>query len=336
MSGPAANQTIHLSQASLLMPFLQYLQGRGISVETYLLRAGIHPATLEEQTNLLSRRLIFKFINDICEEEEIEDIGLLVGQVTSLQKMGAVGQWILNADTIHAYLIKGCKVIHQVSSGDYYWLKKERDHMRFCASVSSLDEKDMVQDYLYITLVTINTLSEALGRAWSPTEINIPHMSAQTADELSKVLPHTRISLKENHASFTVPNWLLNHPLTPGYRPSLDEDSPMPMDFIGSLKQLIKILMIEARPDINSAANATGISQRTLQRRLKNYGTSFTQLVTEVRIGMAKQLIQDQEYSIIEVATRLGYNDPTNFSRAFRRVTGSSPRAYLKELKRYQ
>jgi AraC-like DNA-binding protein len=336
MSGPTANQTIHLSQASLLMPFVQYLQGRGISVETHLLRAGIKPATLEEQSNLLSRRLMFKFINNICEEEEIEDIGLLVGQATSLQKMGTFGQWMLNAETVHAYLIRGCKVINQVSSGDYYWLKRERDHIRFCASVSSLDEKDMVQDYLYITLVTINTLSEALGRAWSPSEINIPHMSAQTNDGLSQVLPGTRISLKENHASFTVPNWLLKHPLTPGYQPSLDEDFPLPMDFIDSLKQLIKILVMEERPDICSAANATGISQRTLQRRLKNYGTNFTQLVTEVRIGMAKQWIQDQEYSITEVATRLGYNDPTNFSRAFRRVTGSSPRTYLRELKRHQ
>lgn len=92
MPGPAANQTIHLSQASLVAPFVQYLHSRGIAVETYLLRAGIHPATLEEQTNLLSRRLIFKFIKDICEDEEIENIGLLVGQATSLQKMGAFGQ----------------------------------------------------------------------------------------------------------------------------------------------------------------------------------------------------------------------------------------------------
>jgi len=202
--------------------------------------------------------------------------------------------------------------------------------------MSSLDEKDMVQDYLYITLVTINTLSEASGRAWCPTEINIPHMYGQTADELSKVLPRTRISLEGNHASFTVPNWLLKHPLIPGYRPSLDEEFPMPMDFIDSLKQLIKVLVIEERPDINSAANATGISRRTLQRRLANYGTSFTQLVTEVRIGMAKQWIQNQEYSITEVATRLGYYDPTNFSRAFRRVTGSAPRTYFRELKRKQ
>jgi AraC-like DNA-binding protein len=284
MSGTAANQTIHLSQSSLLAPFVQYLQSKGVSVETYLLRADIHPAKLEEQTNLLARRLMFMFINDVCEKEEIEDIGLLAGQATSLQKMGAFGQWMLNAETVHAYLIRGCKVINQVSSGHYYWLKKERDHIRFCASASSLDDKDMVQDYLYITLVTINTLSEALGRPWCPTEINIPHMSAQTNDRLSKVLPRTRISLQENHGSFPAPNWLLGHPLTPGYRPSLDEGFPVPIDFIDSLKQLIKILVMEERPDISSAANATGISQRTLQRRLKNYGTSFTQLVAAVRI----------------------------------------------------
>jgi AraC-like DNA-binding protein len=80
--------------------------------------------------------------------------------------------------------------------------------------------------------------------------------------------------------------------------------------------------------------NAAGINQRTLQRRLAKCGTSFTQLVTEVRIDLARQWIQGQDYSISEIAARLGYTDPTNFSRAFRRVIGLSPSAYSKELKR--
>lgn len=333
MSSSVKSSTIHFSQASLLMPVIQYLQDRGISVEAHLRQAGISPALLEEHDNLLSRKLIFQFINNICEAEGIEDIGLLVGQGISLQKMGEIGQWMLNAETVHGYLGRGCKLINQVSTGDRYWLISEGDQVRFCASVFSLDEKDKVQNYLYILLITINTISEAVG-GWSPEEINLPGMSSHTAGRLSEQLPHTRILREDNYASFPVPGHVLNHSLASGHRPSLENTFVVPADFISSMKLLMRSHVTEGSLDIISLANAAGINQRTLQRRLAKCGTSFTQLVTEVRIDLAKQWIQGQDYSISEIAARLGYNDPTNFSRAFRRVMGLSPSAYSKELKR--
>ena len=88
--------------------------------------------------------------------------------------------------------------------------------------------------------------------------------------------------------------------------------------------------------DVISLAKVAGLNQRTLQRTLTKCGTSFTKIVAEVRIDLAKQWIQSRDYTVADIAARLGYNDPTNFSRAFRRVTGFSPRAYSKEQKRTQ
>ncbi|MDG1442805.1 MAG: AraC family transcriptional regulator [Pseudomonadales bacterium] len=61
-------------------------------------------------------------------------------------------------------------------------------------------------------------------------------------------------------------------------------------------------------------------------------GNAAAVALTEKRIELARQWIGGQDYSISEIAARLGYTDPTNFSRAFRRVTGVSPRVYAKEL----
>jgi AraC-like DNA-binding protein len=333
MSSSVKSSTIHFSHASFLMPVIQYLQDRGISVEPYLRQAGISPALLEEQDSPLFRKLIFQFINDVSEAEGIEDIALRVGQGISLQKMGEIGQWMLNTETVHSYLRRGCKLSNQVSTGDHYWLIIEGDEVRFCASVSSLNEKDTVQNYLYILLITINTISEAVG-GWFPEEINLPGMSLHTAARLSKQLPHTRILREDNYASFPVPGHVLKHPLASGHRPSLENTFVVPTDFISSIRLLIKNHVTESSLDIIGLANAAGINQRTLQRRLAKCGTSFTQLLTEIRIDLAKQWIQSQDYSVAEIAARLGYNDPTNFSRAFRRVIGLSPSAYSKQLKR--
>ena len=131
------------------MPVIDYLQQKGVALEEHLQEAGIAPTLLQERTTAFSTRLIYRFINRICEAEGIEDIGLLVGQLTSLQKMGEFWQWMLSVDTIQNYLVRGCAKINQVSSGDFYWLLEEPDHLRFCASVPSLAEQDRIQNQLY-------------------------------------------------------------------------------------------------------------------------------------------------------------------------------------------
>lgn len=332
MSSSVNFSKIHFSQASLFLPVILYLQNRGISVEDYLREAGISSVMMKKQSDLLSRKLIFQFINDICEAEEIEDIGLLVGQDLSLQKMGEIGQRMLNGRTVHDYLRRGSKQIGQLSSAEYYWLSEADDQVCFSASVTALDEKDKVQNYLYILLITINTISEVV-RGWSPEEITVPGLSLDTADKLSVKLPNTRILREGNYAFFPVPDHILTHSLRPDYRTSLENLSAPPADFLSSIKELMRNHVIEGRADVISFAKAAGLNQRTLQRRLTACGTSFTQLATEARIELARQWIHGQDYSISEIAARLGYKDPTNFSRAFRRVTGVSPRAYSREWK---
>ena len=332
MSTQITNPTIHLSQATLLTPVIDYLHKRGISVEDHLHEAGIAPIPLEEKTTPLSTRMIYRFINRICETEGIEDIGLLVGQLTSLQMMGEFGQWMLNADTIQNYLIRGCAHINHVSSVDYYWLVEEPGHMRFCASVAGLDEPDRIQDQLYLLLITINTIGEILGRTWQPSEIVIPAMSVRTASKLAESLPESRIIRQGSHASFLIPNELLDYPIAAPASPVPALDFALPSDYLTSVLQIIKVLVVVGKPTIRDAADAVGTSPRTLQRTLTRLGTSFTQLVVDARIELAKEYLQDRNRSISEIANDLGYGDISNFSRAFRRATGVPPRTYRKSL----
>jgi AraC-like DNA-binding protein len=305
-------------------------------VDEYLLAAGIDPALLEEQATPISIKLMFQFINHICEVEGIEDIGLQVGRDTSLYMMGAFGQWMLRADTIYDYLIRGCKLSNHVSSGEYYWLLKEPDHLRFCVGVPRMDEQDRVQNYLHTLLITINTIGEILGRAWYPAEIVIPSMSSHTAGKLSNLLPKSKIQREGRHASFLIPYALLDCPIAAQNNLGPELDFSLPTDYLTSVMQLIKMLVIGGKPTIRDAAYATGISPRTLQRSLTKHGTSFTNLVVDARMELAIEWLPDQQLTISEIARDLGYGDISNFSRAFRRATGASPRAYRKSLDKSQ
>jgi AraC-like DNA-binding protein len=79
---------------------------------------------------------------------------------------------------------------------------------------------------------------------------------------------------------------------------------------------------------MGEVAAQVGMSERTLKRRLAEHGTTFSRLVDEHRRDTAMLLLQAGELSVDAIAERAGYSDAANFTRAFRRWTGVSPRAY--------
>ena len=72
-------------------------------------------------------------------------------------------------------------------------------------------------------------------------------------------------------------------------------------------------------------ASSINVSQRSLQRRLREQGMSFTQLLENTRSELGLQYVRDPQRSFNEIAFLLGFAEPGNFSRAFKRWYGKSP-----------
>ena len=83
---------------------------------------------------------------------------------------------------------------------------------------------------------------------------------------------------------------------------------------------------------LEEMASNFAISPRTLQRRLREEGTSFQQLTDEVRKTQALAYLQDGSYLAKEISYLLGYNELSAFTRAFKRWTGQTPAAYQKDI----
>ncbi|MUL79451.1 AraC family transcriptional regulator [Mycolicibacterium sp. CBMA 226] len=81
-------------------------------------------------------------------------------------------------------------------------------------------------------------------------------------------------------------------------------------------------------PSLAQVAARLSCSTRTLRRQLEAEGTSFRKLLDEVRHHLGTELLQSG-MTVEQVSHRLGYTDVSNFSHAFHRWNGSSPRAYL-------
>jgi AraC-like DNA-binding protein len=82
------------------------------------------------------------------------------------------------------------------------------------------------------------------------------------------------------------------------------------------------------RPTPQLVARALGMSQRSLQRRLHEHGTSYEAVLGEVRKELACAFLREGRYAVGELAFMLGFEDASAFARAFRRWMGISPSAY--------
>jgi len=82
------------------------------------------------------------------------------------------------------------------------------------------------------------------------------------------------------------------------------------------------------RPQLTRVANSMGLSPRTLQRRLRVLGSSFRRLLDQSRRELAERYLHDPEFRISEVASQLGYAETSEFHRAFRAWTGTTPKRY--------
>ena len=80
--------------------------------------------------------------------------------------------------------------------------------------------------------------------------------------------------------------------------------------------------------NLTDAARALELSERTLARRLAGEGTSFLQVLTEVRMTLASDYVRATPLAIGDIARLVGYGDESSFTRAFRRSFGMTPRAY--------
>jgi len=79
-------------------------------------------------------------------------------------------------------------------------------------------------------------------------------------------------------------------------------------------------------------AEIMDVRPRSLQRKLQQAGTSFSDLIEIARFEMATEILAMSDMPLIDVAMTLGYENQSNFGRSFRRIAGISPGKYRRKV----
>lgn len=97
------------------------------------------------------------------------------------------------------------------------------------------------------------------------------------------------------------------------------------------VRDLLRKNLQIGKPGIEQVVRFFPFEQRTLQRQLNNLGTSFTELLHEVRMEIAQDRLLNSDVSIARLADSLGYHDQGSFTKTFKGQLGLAPMVWRRQ-----
>ena len=138
-----------------------------------------------------------------------------------------------------------------------------------------------------------------------------------------------------SHETLVLPLVTEDRYLLETLQPTCDEAARQRSTAVGTLRSAVENeaqkLLPHGKAKRQIVAKTLGLSERTLTRKLAYEGTTYEQVVDQLRQSLALQYIKERSLSLSQIAWLLGYEGSTSFNHAFRRWTGRSPSAARKE-----
>jgi AraC-like DNA-binding protein len=309
---------------------------QGLALQPFLEHAHIPAGLLENPEQIVSMHSLGRFIDALVTETGMFDIGFQAG-ATPIADHGSVGQRVLEAPTLHEAIRLLANYGRAESSASDFYLTHAPGRAWFCAGPVAGSRWQQQTIELYRLHIMLQLVRAATGPTWMPECVRLRFTDAATA-AASPALCAMNLELAAPVTAIAVPIEALVMPLPePAAAASARQDGPIaPEEFLtlDSLSALRRLLTsyLPYKPSMQMLSDLTGTSKRTLQRFLHARGRTFSQLLDEALFNRSISLLNDPAVSVTEIAYRLGYSEPAHFSRAFRRLTGMSPREYRERI----
>lgn len=322
-------------RATTLIPFVSFLSELGAPVEPALEGERLPLGLLDQPGSYIPTRNNWAFIDRMAGREGIPDLGLRVSYAAHDRVISAdVKRRLRHGPTLFGALEKFCANARRESSGMRCWLVSHGDVVRFHLSKTFGTETPGYAHTEWLGLLAmLQVVRPYAGTAWSPPEMSL--QSVGPPPELAgELFPETRILMEQPASYLALPRGLLSLPLRSRSASSAAADHALcaatepGTDLVGSIREIVRAYLPDGYPCVEMIAGIAEVSVRTLQRHLAAEGVSHSELVESVRLEQATFMLAETDAPSLDIAHAVGYRDPSNFARAFRRATGMSPREF--------
>jgi len=316
-------------RVGLLAEIPGLLRELGADPTEVLTSAGLDRDALDTLENRIPYVAAGRLLHECVEKTGCHHFALLLGQRARLSHMGLLGRLLRHSPTLGA-AIKTFAVYQSLDSQGMAKFLLEKDDMATLGNIvyqTGTDHVDQIYDI--DVAATLSVIRELCGTRWRPERVLFSH--AKPPD----VRPYRRFfqvpcRFECERTALIFPAIMLERRLMdadPKQFRILEAQAQARADsgLVFRLRRTLGTLLLTKAASGDEVAQLLSMHHRTLNRRLRAEGTTFQQLLDEVRFEAACQLLDTAHIPITDIASSLGYSETSAFSRAFRRWSGTTP-----------
>lgn len=321
---------IHPIYRRLLCAHLQQL---GFDNATIFAGTRLHWEQLVDEHRYLSLEQLQWLIRRTVELTKKPWVGLEVGGVTAVSAHGPLGYAVISAPDIRGLL----RVVTRYAGVRLQLVDALLKEDEEGAVLSVRERMDLGESREFICGSLLAThfqlIDTVSSRRLRDISVTLPFAAPPWADIYAEKIGCS-VTFGAPEFCIRLPNSILNTPCLTAdaalHRTAIRdcEHQLRQLQEGGPLSQQMGNRLLEMVPDypsLEAMAEHFAMSRRTLIRKLKTEGTSYQELLDEVRRELALWYLLETLEPIERIAERLGYQDTSNFSRTFRRWFGSTP-----------
>lgn len=309
--------------------FPKLLRDLGLDPESILTSAGLAPSSLDHPNNSIPFAAGGRLLAVSAREAGLPHMGLLAGQVWTLEYMGLIGQLMKHSSTLGEAL-RSFAVYHRLDcQGGAVFLNESKEVATF-GYVVHQPRVDGIE-FVYDTVMACgwNFIRELIGHQATLVKVVFARARPTNSQPYKDFFP-VRLQFDSDHTALYLPKRLLDQPV-PGAdatrRRQIESNlqSATATDLMVRLHRALRLLLLQGEFSGDDVAQQLAMHRRTLHRRLKAHGTTFQQVLDDVRWEVSRQLLGHTTLTLGRVASATGYADTSTFVRAFHRWSGTTP-----------
>jgi AraC-like DNA-binding protein len=311
----------------------------GLEPEELIAEADLDPPTVWEPDTLIPYAAMGRLFALCSARSRCPHFGLLVGQEAGLEVLGLAGELARHSPDVGTALRNGILYMHLHDRGAVPALWVDGDQAILGYTIYEPDVPGTQQIYDGAIAIGYNILKALAGPEWEPTELCLYRSRPDNCEPYQRFFRAPLRFGAELNAVVFAASWLdrkldgadaLIHQRIMREIESLEAQGAG--DLVAQLRRVLRRMLVASAPQgetrLGQIAYIFALHRRTLNRRLRERGTSFRALIHEARYDIARQLLRDTRLPVREIAAALDYSECAAFVRAFRRCSGTSPRAW--------
>ena len=284
---------------------------------------------------------LWKLATDACDDPAF---GLTVSNYWHPTTFYALGYaWFASSNLLEAFecASRFSRIVNTAASG-VIQIEKSPSTVRviFDASHVKLKEQPLEAATDASLAVFVRMCRAAYGEHLDPLRVTFQHADAGASERFEELFRCPVGYAEENHSIWLDPDTVVE-PLATANPELVRINDQIVTDYLARLDRedivmRVRSKLIEHLPsgggDEAMIAAELNLSLRSLQRKLKKRGVTFSGLLEATRRDLGRDYVRDSRHSFNEIAYLLGFTEPANFSRAFRRWYGKSPSEFRRQV----